>query len=884
MLLWVWSGFIPSDAARQMTSEKADFRFPLILTLYFFSGLVSLAYEILWARMLALQFGVSIFGVVITVSVFMFGLGAGSLMGIRVVNRLKNPLRWFALFEGFVGVGALIMPHLFQVMDSGISLLAPQTGLATWYVLQFCLTGIVLLVPALLMGAGFPMILSVFANRSYSLEYIYGINTLGAALGAIIPLILLPAFGWLIALNIIAVGSIVVAVVALIVASRVPLNSAFQNKDTVKDQINTIDLLAYAGVGAVALMLEIAWTRLFGMIFLRTEYVLAIILAVFLLGIGSGSIAARFLKKPNWLNILPIVCALLVIAGLWLIPVAASWIDVNTMDSLAEALVNQGIIIVLLTLPVTFIFGAWLPLLNRKLGAKYSGGASLYGANAVGAMVGALLAGFVLTPYIGTAATIVLAAMILILISQAWSESKKPFLGIPVILLVGFPVLKMPEVSQLLPRVYEDTSDLYQYEDAVNITHVVEKKDGQRVLLADLQRMDASSDPASVESQRNQARLPMLLHHNPQSVLFLGLGTAISASATKELPDLRRTAVEISQGAIHSASRYFDKVNLEIVDATTIIRDDARHYLMSTSERYDVIIGDLFHPDLVGRSALLSTQQFQRVKSRLSDQGVFVQWIALNQFEVNSLKVVLRTFAKVFPDARLFVDAFRLALVGTRGEFPGITSVQKNMARLTSEQDSSITGGEGYWTWLGRYWGPIQVEDGIVQDEWKPQIEFALPRARYNGDLDLSKVLQFLINHRPHVNDAARQLNIKPEDFAEFERAYIGTDLGHRSWLALLFQQSKEGQRLLKLAYQANPNDKWIGFAVVDASLANFDINPSPDVAEQQLLESLLKVRPDHPEVLKRLYNLAVTENDTNRASGYRDRLSQLSPYDNSLR
>ncbi|WP_455208293.1 fused MFS/spermidine synthase [Kaarinaea lacus] len=837
--------------------------------------------------MLSLHFGVSIFGVVITVAAFMLGLGGGSLLGTKILRYIPNPLLIFAAIEFVIAVISLSIPFLFQWIETWQFGINVQFSLGPWYFWQFVTTGMVLLLPAMLMGLGFPLILSVFEFVPSSLGVVYAINTLGAAVGALIPLFLLPALGWLSALYVIVGISIFVAAFAGLFSQRMPraVPHTMNDKSQQLTAMQIPMLLAYAGIGAVSLMLEIGWTRLFGMVFLRTEYVLAIILAVFLVGIAIGSYFSRFLNRKTWINGLPVFASLFIIAGLWLLPKFTNLLDIESLTSLAEVLLYQGLLIAALTMPVTLIFGAWLPMLNKSLGDSGISGARLYGANSIGAALGAILAGFLFTPLLGTYAVIVVSALLILLFSMVWSNKRMILASAPLVVLVAVPFFQMVPVNVLMPEVYANTEDLYRHEDALNITHVIAKHDGQRLLLADLQRMDASSDPASIHSQRNQSRLPLLLHPSPHTVLFLGLGTGISVSSSLAYPELQRTAVEISAGAIDAAENWFNQVNLNVLDHTIIIRDDARRFVKTDSGKYDVIIGDLFHPDLVGRSALLSKQQFQRARQRLTDDGIFVQWIALNQFELESLKIVLRTFKTVFPDGVLFLDAFRIALVGSNGMLPGLPGMQQNLEALTPDGYQLLLGSESKYAWLGRYWGKINIDDsGPIQDEWAPQIEFRLPGARYNGELDLAKVLGYLLQHRPHVSTAATELNIDRANYSAFERAYIATELAHRSWLALLHNNSNEGQRLLKLAYQANPKDHWISYAVADATLANYEIARPAGISEKTILESVLKIRPDHAEALKRMWLLEEEGGNTEAAKQYRKQFADLSPLDKALR
>jgi len=852
--------------------------------LYFFSGVTGIAYEVLWTRMLSLQFGVSIFGVVVTVTAFMAGLGLGSLAGSLWGRRFTQPLRWFAVLEGGVALFALLTPQLLRGLDGSLGEMALGVDLSLWLGLQMLAVVLVLMLPAFALGAGFPMILAAMRGSRVSLASIYGINAIGGALGALLPLWLLPTLGWLAAVQGVAVIGLLVALAAWLFSLRLRFTvTAMQAQERPPWRW----LLVYAGIGAAALMLEIGWTRLFGMVLLRTEYVLAIILAVFLVGIGLGSLLARQLRAPVWFSVLPIVACAFAVLSLWLLPSLSAWVERAHYDSLAAALLQQGSAIATLTLPVTLVLGAWLPLLTHRLGGGHHYGAWLYGFNSLGAALGTLLAGFFFIPAIGTSATIVLGALLLLMLGLNWASTRHAWLALPVMLLAAWPVARMPAVGALMPATYAGAHSIYTHEDAISISHVIEREDGQRQLLADLRRMDASSDPTSVEVQKNQARLPLLLHPAPRSVLFLGLGTGISAAGSLPFPGLRRSAVELSQGAIVAARDWFTPVNGGVARQLRITRDDARHFLLSSAEHFDVIIGDLFHPDLVGRSALLSRQQFQRARARLNEGGIFVQWLALNQFDVDNLEVVLRTFRRVFPGAVIFVDGFRLALVGQRagGSANGIVAgaVLANLSRMNADAAEAASGGEGPWTWLGRYWGEIPASDGPVQDEWAPLIEYQLPGARYSGGLDLSQLLSELLARRPKLARAARELQVAEADFAAFERAYAATSLAYRSWVAVLRQRPEESRRLLPLAYQANPRDRWIGFAMADGILGNLPAAQARGMSERQVLEAVLRIRPDHAEALQRLWQMLRDSGEVELAAEYRARLARLSPLDSRL-
>lgn len=876
---------LPSD--RLSAQQPTDSRWLwLLLGVYFLSGVTGIAYEVLWVRMLSVQFGVSNFGVVITLVAFMSGLGAGGLLGAWLIRRFHRPLLLFAVLEGAVAVFALAMPLLYSFADGLLGGVAIDAPLSVWFLLQGVFSFIILFLPALALGVGFPLVLRYFENSSITIVSVYGLNTLGGAIGALLPLFLLPALGWSGAVLVVASLGIVVALLAVTVS--LSANHAFASAPeapTGAVRPAWVALLCYAGIGAAALMLQVGWTRLYAMLLLRTEYVLAIILCIFLVGIGIGSLLAGRISTRSALTWFPLAAggtALLSLAGL---PVLAAWVEGAQFTTLSSALIVQGMALAVLTLPTTLILGAWLPLLSRSLGKGGNlTGAWLYGANSVGAALGALAAGFFLIPLLGTTLTICIAALLLFAFGMSWSVSRRPWVAAPLLLAAAWPLSQLPEVNRLLPAMHAGSHDLMVHEDALSITHVVEQADGQRLLLSDLQRMEASTEPAAVAAQMNMARLPLLLHPDPQKVLFLGLGTGITATGAMAVPDLSVVAVELSAGAIIAARDHFAPINAALMERAEIIHDDVRRFLRAGDEPFDVIVGDLFHPDLVGRSNLLSVQQFRRVRARLAHNGLFVQWLALNQFDQSSLEVVMRSFERVFPGATFYIDGFRVALVGGNADSGRAGALVDRLARLEPAQRDALSGGEGIWTWLGRYWGPVFAGEGPLQDEWAPRIEFLLPQARFSRDFDLGALGAQLLRQRLPVEQAAADLAVPPQHFADFESAFIATELAMLGWVASMSGKPSESSRLMRMALEANPLDRWIGYDIADRMYATLDQGISLGIDRRSALERILAIRPDHADSLYALVQLEEQAGEVGEAALYRARLRQISPFDHRIR
>ncbi len=843
-----------------------------LLLIYFLSGTAALAYEVLWARMLSLQFGVSIFGVVVTVFAFMSGLGAGALLGRRLCALSVHPLLLFAVLEFCVAVFALALPAVYGFLQPLLDTLLMGVGLGGWQFLQASFSALILTLPALALGSGFALFLKA-ANDHASVGEIYGLNTVGGALGALLPLLLLPLLGWLNATQVVAGIGMLVALGSFILMRFVSVAS--DESVTASKRPPWFDLLCYGGIGFAAIVLEIAWVRLFGMIVLRTEYVMAVMLAVYLAGIGLGSLLARWLPVKASLTALPWAMVLSVLFSILALPWLAGWAASVEFASFPEAVVSQSIVLAALMFPATLILGIWFPQIVRRFGQSTA--AWFYGVNALFAALGALAAAMLFLPLAGSGLSMVLVALLFALFGARWMGNRRAAFALLPLLALPLLINDMPPAAKLAPVALAETSELNRHEDAVAVTHVVERASGERLLLGDLQRMDASTDPFAVISQRNQARLPLLLHKDPRQVLFLGLGTGITADAANAWPQAEITAVELSLGAIQATTAFFDRALSEDFHRVHIVHDDARRFLKREDSRFDVIVGDLFHPDLVGRSALLSRQHFERVRQRLAPGGHYVQWIALNQFDPDSLEVVLRTFAQVYPNNALFLESFRLALVGYHGRTTSFSQLADSFKG--AERIEERSGGEGMWTWLGRFWGAIEPSSGPVQDEWAPVIEYALPRARFNGELELRKVAAYLQALRSNDADLPAALGLRAEHAKAFEGARRASLHAFHAHVAMFSGDGATSSRLLRQAYEANPADRWVAYGLIDRGLQNLPLVQARGMDPGRYLDALGRLHAEHPELIKLQYFNELSIGNESTAEALRQRYLGLAPY-----
>jgi spermidine synthase len=224
-----------------------------------------------------------------------------------------------------------------------------------------------------------------------------------------------------------------------------------------------------------------------------------------------------------------------------------------------------------------------------------------------------------------------------------------------------------------------------------------------------------------------------------------------------------------------------------------------------------------------------------------------------------------------------------LALVGPKGEWRGAGSIGGHLSAMTADERTQALAAEGEFEWPGRYFGPIAAGEGPLQHEWAPVLEFKVPRLRYDPRAGTSPVLEWLLGHRPGIADAAASLGVSPEQQEQFKRAYVGTDLWVRSEIQISRGDILEADRLLGLAFEADPQDRWISYGVADRLLASIEAAPERGLTREELLRRILSINPWSAEGWRALWTLQRARGDPAAAESLA-RLRDLSPLDRSAR
>ncbi|MGE5303556.1 MAG: fused MFS/spermidine synthase [Alphaproteobacteria bacterium] len=788
--------------------QKGFFRFSICLC-FFLSGAAGLVYEIVWMRMLGLIFGHTVFALTTVLAAFMAGLGLGAYVFGHLIDRRGRPLRIYGFLEAGVGFYAGLIPVFFAAAETIYVWLyrALSISFSTFVVAQFFLAFLILLVPTTLMGASLPVLAKYFVDRAEGLGQkvgdLYAINTFGAVLGAAgAGFFLLPLLGVKATIFLAAAINFVIGAWALL-ADRWKVDDstgAARVLPAVKEQeINIAPLeapsfvlwLVVAGIalsGAASMVYEIAWTRALTLIIGSSIYAFSAMLTTFLIGIALGSfVFARIWGRRSvnsalfgWLEVLIGFSALALIPAFRWMPDVVLLILKRTTPTPTGALIAQFGVSFLTMIVTTTILGATFPCaaqiyarilsgLGRKIGQVYS-------ANTIGCIVGAVIAGFLLVPWVGARSSMMAAAAVNMVTGAAIlavSIRTKPLRYRIVLAVLLLFVVALALVPRWDPRVMVGGASIYTknfvfardpaaafrayaaarqlvfYREGITSTVSVERTDRNTSLRVN-GKVDAS-DGMDMITQLMMGHLPMFLHPNPERALVIGLGSGVTAGAMIQHPVLKALDVVELEPAVMQAAAFFGHVNRNFLrdPRVHVVFADGRNFILASNKKYDVISSEPSNPWMAGVANLFSLDFYELVRQRLAANGLMVQWMHSYSLFPREFRMILNTFRQVFPHVTVWrTIGGDYLLVGSlskveidyallKKRFAASRAVRDDMVKLRLESPIDLlTLFYADETALDKF-----TRGALVNTDDKPLLEFSAPLALYANTTDLNSEL-----------------------------------------------------------------------------------------------------------------------------------------------
>jgi spermidine synthase len=619
---------------------------------------------------------------------FMGGMCLGSFLLPRYIGRGEHPLRVYAYLELGIGLCGLLIYFGMPLVGGAYSAWAPS-GIAG-IVVRGIAAAICLLPPTLLMGATLPAISRWVESTPEGVSWLgffYGGNIGGGVLGSLIAgFYLLRVYDLGIATYAAIAVNVLVAVIALAIAKAMPMPERLvSDRDAAAPVPAASAWAVYVAIalsGATALSSEVIWTRLLSLLFGGTVYTFSLILAVFLFGLGIGSslgsaigrAAARPRAALGWAQML--ICAAIAWSAYMLTQSMPYW-PVNPSIT-TDPWFNFQLDFVRcmwVVLPGSILWGASFPLALAALARRGQDPARLvggvYAANTVGAIAGSLCASLILVVWLGSQhaqqVLILLSALSgLIVLSTGGSEDAagKPQLAGTVLVIVAAAVAGLlSRTVQPLPGIFAaygryTATRLGQAEviytgEGWNATVAVTRLPGGVLNYHNAGKVQASSEPQDMRLQRMLGHMTTLIPTQTKKVVVIGCGAGVTAGAVSIDPAVEhQTIAEIEPLVPRVVAKYFGEYNFHVVDNPKVhVRiDDARHFLNTTSEKFDAITSDPLDPWVKGAAMLYTREFFELVKKRLNPGGAVTLFVQLYESNTEAVKSEIGTFMEAFPN------------------------------------------------------------------------------------------------------------------------------------------------------------------------------------------------------------------------------------------
>lgn len=758
--------------ADRMDVEAPALGFPrslLIYTLFFLSGAAALAYQISWSRQLGLLFGHTVHAAAVVLASFFAGMAVGYLVGAKWASRV-SPLRAYGIAELLVAAWACLIPLILSWSESPTFAAWLSSSSVGWQTVARVLFCFLLLSPATIaLGATLPLMAQFLswhgerdmadARNASRVSLAYALNTAGAWVGVLSATFFLLVMVGVRTSSYVAAGVSAACAIAAIMADsseRRAKSRSATRLDSSGPQLATRDsqhssgsglfwllLAALSGFGTLAL--QVLYTRMFSLVFHNSTYTFGAVVAVFLASLALGAALASWLQRRclaeglfGWA------------AGSGALATAFSvltFVELTGLDyysygeTFSQYLGGALVLVALVVAPPITLLGMLLPLVWKAAGRGQSAGivvGRLTAVNTIAAAAGALAASFVLLPWLGlwpsfvcVAALFYVAGLVLLLHNRrpSWACGG-------VVLFVGLALLALHSPldanhagTDAGERIVRRWNSAYGYIDVVQ--H--EKTGSFRVRQNLHYRYGRTGD--NVREYR-QANLPLLLHESPRDVLFLGLGTGLTAGGAIPHGDVESiVAVELIPEVVEAA-RLLAEHNYGVVDHPKVdVRvDDARHYLLATDRRFDVIISDLFVPWESESGYLYTVEHYRVARQRLKPGGLFCQWLPMYQVGTREFELIADSFASVFPHVTIWWGGMNapkpvIALVGGESLIElDAHRLAKRLAalrRTTKTSDDNLSTAERFYNLYQGDWTP-RNPSRLNTDE-HPRVEFLTP-------------------------------------------------------------------------------------------------------------------------------------------------------------
>ncbi len=847
---------------------------------FFISGFVGLVYEICWIRKASLAFGATTFAVSTVVAVFFGGLAVGSYVFGRYSQKTLRPLRVYALLEMGLGVLGLLSPAAFFWADKVYDVFYPAImhSFSLLSLVRLVLVTVVVLPPTILMGATLPLFCRQYVARkeriSLSVGLLYGLNTLGAAVGALVcGFYLIPLIGvnksiWL--------GALLNMLVGLVVSRlRITASGSVESvagtadsdgsiskirRDSAEGFIFTAYVLFFLS-GFVVLGNEILWTRYLLLLVQNTVYTYTLTLTVILTGIVLGSlVTSLFLDRVRHRAMLfGIVQILAGITVLILLMLPAVWWQ-DVVDS-ADLATHVRVFVLILLAPA-ILSGMSFPIAIRMVVQRAElagvGVGKMTAVNTFGGILGSLCVGFIVLPMFGSQTCLMLTTGLSLLVGitalGVLERSVKLIIriGLIVISVAVWLVIGFVTDTKIPQDILGLGHELVDFREGIGSNLSVTKKSFELHLYIDRLWQGRNSKNHQIMA----AHVPMLLHESPKKVLVIGMGTGQTASRFLMYDVERLDCVDIEAALLELVPKYFESEWMNDPRYRFIV-EDGRNYLTHTNQRYDVIsieVGQVFRP---GLASFYTADFYAIARGKLDGNGIVCQFVPTQFFGTDEFRSVIRTFLEVFPESRLWYNTSEFLLIGHKSE-----EAQVSIERLDMLSLDEVIGKDLRYAYWG---GPAH---------WLNRREVFLANFLCGPET----LARLTAGAEVYRDDPPRLEYLAAKKLERTERAIVELIMRHTDPVGVVLNGTLDDEELGQIESIRRQNLRDIVAARFQTLSSSLGASPQSQQVGLKLLTEALQWNPDSVRVNMRMGNALVELGQAKRGVPYLEKARQIDP------
>ena len=732
-----------------------DFKFSSPRALYFLiftvSGFSGLIYESIWSHYLKIFLGHAAYAQSLVLIIFMGGMAIGSWGASRFSAKTRSPLLIYAGVELIVGIAAMLFHNVFtSVIEVFYNNILPSIGSPfAGATLKWLAASILIMPQSILLGMTFP-IMSAGIIRRYpdapggSIAMLYFTNSIGAAFGVL-------ASGFWLIRHVGLPGTIVTAgllniALAITVWVLVRLDTSPETapiksepRPDGESSLKRVFLVAAFITGAASFMYEISWIRMLSLVLGTTTHSFELMLSAFITGLAFGGlwIKRRIDRVASPVRFSGYVQLIMGVLALLTIPVyiaSFGWMEwlltaLNRTDAgYAGYNLASHAIALSVMLPATFMAGMTLPLFTFVLLREGQGEASIgqvYAANTVGAIVGVLATVHIALPILGLKGAIVVGALLdvclgLVLLSRGRQGQERSFdlvtagavslatLAVTIAVVDIDPKLLISGVYRTGTATVSAGAEVVFYQDGKTSSVSLMATESDMLVLSTNGKPDASiqmnSDAEAGVDEVTMVilgALPMAYMPDAKNIANIGMGSGLTTHVILAHEGVEKVdTIEIEPAMVAAAKGYGEIVERAFADVrSTIHIEDAKTYFSLHNSIYDIIVTEPSNPWVSGVASLFSSEFYESVRHHLVDDGLFVQWIQVYEFDDLLMESILKALSENFSDYVIYAtDGTNLVLIAkNHGELPEPdwsaifgSGMKTDLARVDVQSESDL--------------------------------------------------------------------------------------------------------------------------------------------------------------------------------------------------